>query len=621
MPFTVSADGSMDGIVVLASGWSLGMAREHSRLLGTDCKHDTSAGRSMWSSARVATPTGWVPTIAWIAPTENNALIAAALLVLAENVACHDATCQHSVQEEWGKQGHGSYRRRLECVRWYQPRVCCDKHVPTLKAVESTDYGDPIFDGYHSYHCVGDKLNKIGIHDKAAIEVMWLFRLWTRSANDGQAVAMRDSLVRHTLDRAEADLPPWTLEQALLFIDYFDKCWHLPVTIRRAQIDQCRLSLDADLVPSTGANEGDHRWFDEHFFNCQINRDVTTVAMNTAGYAADGRPIRGYFDSAEQRYAHKQPAISVDVRLCEARVALEFLKAWDHLTAPELGDIQTRLPHFASEAVHNPDEGECYVHHFADGCLKRHQDSKLYGFNPMPACLKTVHCELKHGGLHSFCKEGYYAIEPETGRCECMASTYHGVRSAFGDCKHVRFRRLVCRMRKAQSVVEAEAIVQEEYEKLRHLVYHREKSKPELIRCAALYEAASEKRLQHQHHYEWLLAKLAEEDSVPPTGKSTGLPEDDEHEQLLQANVAQPAGEICKTCICTFVTEDLGLAFVPCGGNGAQVAKCTPFQHRLALPSTTFPLPSPPPPPFPGRGLREASEDTNNTWACSPQHR
>ena len=82
VPFTVSSDGSVVGIAVLASGWSLRMARDHARLLGTDCKHDTSAGRSMWSSARAATPKGWVPTIAWVAPTETTALIEASLLVL-----------------------------------------------------------------------------------------------------------------------------------------------------------------------------------------------------------------------------------------------------------------------------------------------------------------------------------------------------------------------------------------------------------------------------------------------------------------------------------------------------------------------------------------------------------
>ena len=116
-------NGDVRGIVVLTSGWALRMARAHSRLLGTDCKHDTSAGRSMWSSARAATPRGWVPTVAWIAPTEDTQLIHAALLVLAENVACHDPSCNHAVQIEWGQHGHpGSYRRRRVCRRWYQPR-------------------------------------------------------------------------------------------------------------------------------------------------------------------------------------------------------------------------------------------------------------------------------------------------------------------------------------------------------------------------------------------------------------------------------------------------------------------------------------------------------------------
>ena len=593
VPFTVSADGSVVGIVVLASGWSLRMACENPRLLGTDCKHDTSAGKSMWSSARVATPKGWAPAIAWIAPTETTDLLEAALLVLAENVACRDARCRHAVQVEWGQHGHGSYRRRLECARWYRPRLCCDKHMPTLKAAKSAGYGDPILDGYHAYHCVGDQLNKIGIHGEAAVEAMWLFRLWTRSADDAQAADMRECVVAHTLERAAAASPPWTLEQAILFIDYFDKCWHLPPSIRRAQIDQCRLSLDADLTPSTGANEGDHRWFDEHFFHCQINRDVTTVVMNTAGVAADGRPIRGYFDSAEQRYAHKEPTVSVDVRLCEARAALEFLSLVEPFWNPEAEDVladgwqpwSERLPEFAGNAVgaYGESDDAVFVQHFAWKCLKRHEDSSLHSFSPMPKCLEPMLHELKHGGPHSFSMDGYYAIDPTTGRCECMASTYHGVRSAFGPCKHERFCKLVMEVRAAHGAEAVVAIVQREYNKVRHLVYHREKSKPALVRCDALFVAADPKARASFQYVPALLVALAENNSVPPTGKSTGLPEDDEHEQLLQANVAQPAGDVCETCTCTFATSDLGIAFVVCGTHGVQAVAYVKLRDGTTL--------------------------------------
>jgi hypothetical protein len=597
-------NGDVRGIVVLTSGWALRMARAHSRLLGTDCKHDTSAGRSMWSSARAATPKGWVPTVAWIAPTEDTELIQSALLVLADNVACHDPSCNHAVQIEWGQHGHpGSYRRRRVCRRWYQPRLCCDKHVPTLKAAEMAGYGDPIFDGYHSYHCVGDQLRKIGLQGEAACEVSWLFRLWTRSMTDEQAVSMRRHVVSHMLDRIAANSPPWTLEQALQFIDYFDKCWHLPPLIRDAQIDKCRLSLDADLAPSTGANEGDHRWFDEHFFNCQINRDVTTVVMNTAGMASNGQLIRGYFDSAEQRFAHRQPSVSVDVRLCNARAAFEFLTEWTAFTTNEEPDADgvfrpwsMRLDFFADEAViaqqhvrgnrrhlrpsarvrsrgSAAGDGESFfVRHFVHShCLKRHEDHSLHSFNRMPEILEPVRRELKHGGSLSFTQDGFYAIHGATGRCECMASTYHGVRSAFGACKHERFLKLVCQMRSSGSVDEAEAIVQGAWDDLRQLVYHREKSKPELVRCQELYKYASDKR-HHWSNYETLLEALGTNDSVPPTGKSTGLPEDEEHEQLLQANAAQHSSSETHSCI--FTSDDLGLVFVPCGLFGVQVVAC-----------------------------------------------
>ena len=604
VPFTIASDGNVRGIVVLASGWALRMARDHSRLLGTDCKHDTSAGRSMWSSARAATPRGWVPTVAWIAPTEDTQLIHSALLVLAENVACHDANCNHAVQIEWGQHGHpGSYRRRLVCRRWYQPRLCCDKHVPTLKAAKMAGYGDPIFDGYHSYNCVGDQLKKIGLQGEAASEASWLFRLWTRSMSDEQAANMRRHVVTHMLDRTAANSPLWTLQQALQFIDYFDKCWHLPPLIRDAQIDECRLSLDADLAPSTGANEGDHRWFDEHFFNCQINRDVTTVVMNTAGVASNGQLIRGYFDSAEQRFAHRQPTVSVDVRLCNARAALEFLNEWMAFHDNEEPDTDgcyrpwsERLPSFADKAViaQQPVRGnrrrlrsddnaaggaeseDFFVRHFVDShCLKRHADHSLYSFNHMPESLEPVRRELKHGGSLSFTRDGFYAIHGATGRCECMASTYHGVRSAFGVCKHERFRNLVCQVRSASSGDDAQAIVQGAWDDLRHLVHHREKSKPELVRCQELYKYSSDKR-HRLSDCEALLHALATNNSVPPTGKSTGLPEDEEHEQLLQANAAQSSsqGAASETHSCIFSTDDFGLAFVPFGPFGVQVVAC-----------------------------------------------
>ena len=104
-----------------------------------------------------------------------------------------------------------------------------------------------------------------------------------------------------------------------------------------------------------------------------------------------------------------------------------------------------------SEGDFERDTGECYVRHFSDDSLKRHEDSKLYGFSPMPTSLDGVRRDLKHGGPHSFTKEGYYALDPVTGRCECMASTYHGVRSALGMCKHERVRQLVHRMRNTQN--------------------------------------------------------------------------------------------------------------------------------------------------------------------------
>ena len=269
-----------------------------------------------------------------------------------------------------------------------------------------------------------------------------------------------------------------------------------------------------------------------------------------------------------------------------------------------------RLRFFASEAVIDGcddtslSERECYVRRFSDSCLKRHQDSSLYTFTTMPKCLESMLTALEHGGEYSglMVNNDLYAIDKTTGRCECPASTYHGVRSAFGACKHERFRQRVLKMRRARGRHEAEAIVQEAWDTLRHLVYHREKSKPELIRCGPLYTYSSDRR-SHWYDSEALLDELTRHNSLPPTGKSTGLPEDEEHEQLLHANamVLNTDGDVCETCRCTFATNDFGLAFQACKGYGAQVRRalcpgarptptCSPPTHS-PTPTHTRPCP------------------------------
>ena len=54
------------------------------------------------------------------------------------------------------------------------------------------------------------------------------------------------------------------------------------------------------------------------------------------------------------------------------------------------------------------------------------------------------------------------------------------------------------------------------------------------------------------------------------------MPEDDEHEQLLQANAVHSSsqGAASETHSCIFTSDDFGLAFVPFGPFGVQVVGC-----------------------------------------------
>ena len=119
---------------------------------------------------------------------------------------------------------------------------------------------------------------------------------------------------------------------------------------------------------------------------------------------------------------------------------------------------------------------------------------------------------LAHGGPLSFTREGWYAICRRTGRCQCLASTYHGVRSARGLCKHARLLHL--ELRAGEGDLERTCVRVEAFETLHRLVHAREARKPASIRCTALYDADTEVAL---------LAALVLNKSVPPTGKSTGL--------------------------------------------------------------------------------------------------
>ena len=116
----------------------------------------------------------------------------------------------------------------------------------------------------------------IGITGDPARELTWAFRILRHALSDNVAFALRDEFARFLAGRAGAADAPWTCEQAqqvratkllLLYtccldvlsktfpgcqiIDYIDRCWLYPDTIRRAFIEAGKLGLPG-YVDTTG---------------------------------------------------------------------------------------------------------------------------------------------------------------------------------------------------------------------------------------------------------------------------------------------------------------------------------------------------------------------------------
>jgi hypothetical protein len=314
----------------------------------------------------------------------------------------------------------------------------------------------------------------------------------------------------------------WDLDQARKVIDYFDARWHLLPLVRDAWTDARVLKLDEDLVPSTASSEGSHRWWDEHMLGNLHNRDVLSVLMKTIGITANGDFMRrrpcahnsvhllfppvptprlsccSYFSDAEKRFrAQRETKESPGERLCEAKACWAF------------------FAHDPSDWIEFIDDDTAFVRPLGDDCLRRHAEASS-AVRPFPPQLKAMLRAVVHGGPLSFTREGWYAVDLRTKRCECLASTYHGVRSARGPCKHWRLVALELAAR--ESELAREVVCADALEKLCLLVRRREGHKPLLTRCGPLYTAA-----MFDEDPEHVIEALARHKSIPPTGKSTGL--------------------------------------------------------------------------------------------------
>ena len=353
---------------------------------------------------------------------------------------------------------------------------------------------------------------------------------------------MQMLLTKHVLDRVLVPNPPWSFEQAEQYCQYFLRCWHMNETFRSAWIDGGRLHLGDDVIPSTGGQERHHRDIDEHAFKCQLNRDVTSVAMAVSGMDCNGSLTKGILSTAEQEYEREKsmgqqrpPSMDISRRVTEAKACLELLLNGD--------SSYERRPGFCE-----------FVRSFDKDMIRRRAEPGAMSQSPFPAVLQHLRESLAYGGRDSFQRVGWNALNAQDA-CECLSATYHGARSAWGKCKHARYRSWCLRVHAAPDAAAVEVVYQEAEASLRQLIWGREKSRPQAVRCWELYDAANPKGGASRAD---LLAAMAVHPSLPPTGKGTGLTEVDEAE-LLWREVDEEEEEE-RTCEFGSV-HDLGVVF------------------------------------------------------------
>jgi hypothetical protein len=103
------------GMILGAPPWALDLLSREGKDFGcTDAKHDTTGGKTFFSTLRVLTKRGSFCVAAWICPSEDEASISTALTYIAKNIPCCDPECPHTVEEHWS-----------ECKEYYwTERVC-----------------------------------------------------------------------------------------------------------------------------------------------------------------------------------------------------------------------------------------------------------------------------------------------------------------------------------------------------------------------------------------------------------------------------------------------------------------------------------------------------------------
>ena len=182
----------------------------------------------------------------WISPSDSQINIARALTRLRVNIPCSDPNCSHARVCTWSG---ATYHCHRPCAPAFQPLVCVDKHLPSLRAITAAGFRGAVLDGWHGYSAVSKHLADIVlVGGEAANVIMWAFRLWTRSQSHAHANSIRDVFVHFVIGHATSAQPLWTLEQAGEVTQYFLKHWHQPDIIRDAWIDGgIKKTLPADV--------------------------------------------------------------------------------------------------------------------------------------------------------------------------------------------------------------------------------------------------------------------------------------------------------------------------------------------------------------------------------------
>ena len=491
-----------DGILVLTSPAALEAAfRSGNRDVASDAKVDVVTGQKVkWSTIRGRSQHGrWVPFVIWISEHENTETVTAAARAQRSAVRCSDAQCTHDWQCTYG--AGGRFKMERVCVKSYVPRrVCVDKHMPSIAGFRAV-FGTVSLCTFHVFRCVEDKMKKLGIKGWKARQLAWAFRLIKRARTHAHAGAIFKEVVLFVMGGVIAQPEAlWTYEQACEFVDYLRRCWMYPHYMRMAWIDASGIGVDGNIT-TTGAQEGAHAYLEKFITGGTVLQLVSQAVTATVGTTANGRTVPSVFGDAVQRCAEGQPVEECPgAKLRRAKAQLQYLR---------LGAGAAKPPDTAP--------AECTAVALCDDdCLAAHAESwanRRGGSAPRPArppALDQAVAVVAHGGSATgTCGAGWYSVCNETGRCECDDSLYRGVLAAEGPCKHELLRRLCVRAAAAHAQVEAECLAG-----LASFVHARERSKPRLQRCNALYGAAADGCTK-----EGLLSALAGHQSVPPTGK------------------------------------------------------------------------------------------------------